>query len=61
MRSISEALACILRVPEMVRLGKMESVHASIKAYHIDFTTGRAGAEQAKLATVEGSPLPPCC
>ena len=39
----------------MVRLGKMESAHASIKAYHIDFVSSRASNEESKLASVEGT------
>ena len=42
------------RIPEMVRLGKMESTHASIKAYHIDFVSGRATKEESKIASAEG-------
>ena len=50
---VSVLLACH-RIPEMVRLGKMEATHASIKAYHIDFVSGRATKEESKLASAEG-------
>ena len=48
---------CFDRIPEMVRLGKMEAAHASIKAYHIDFVSGRASKEESKLVSVEGTSL----
>lgn len=38
----------------MVRLGKLESAHPCIKAFHIDFITGRASTEEAKVASAEG-------
>ena len=46
--------ACTCRMPAMVRLGKMESTHESIKTYHIDAVSAKAGGTDASSVNSEG-------
>jgi hypothetical protein len=46
----------LCRVPEMVRLGKMESSHPHIHSYHLDTVSDRQCKSDGSITTAEGPP-----